>query len=253
VEKLSATVRPPFLLFFLLPYPPLLAAGNAVEILAKLEDLASSIDHHKLPYKLPELRDLFYRGAAIVIKSPEVRLLPTFHSFSSTHPLSQPDFTILQHVVTLPIRLFTEASIAVGQEVWTWLADARPELEPRVVAEVLEAWAGTVEKEQGLFSTALEYVSFLSSILVSFSTFVECRTEPKTSIAQSREPPRPEDRVHPHRQIRPHSRLPPRQPSFFADARTARLPLESLPGFPIQERRARRGQYEVGREEFGGE
>jgi phosphatidylinositol 4-kinase len=74
-----------------------------------------------------------------------------------TLPL-QPDFSILHHVITLPIRLFTEASIAIGQEVWTWLADARPELEPRVVAEVLEAWAGTVEKEQGLFSRILEYV-----------------------------------------------------------------------------------------------
>lgn len=109
---------------------------------------------------------------------------------SSTHPRLQPDFTILHHVVTLPIRLFTEASIAVGQEVWTWLADARPEVEPRVVAEVLEAWAGTVEKEQGLFSTALECVSLLSSTLISFSTFVGCRTD---RIRRSRSPENPLD------------------------------------------------------------
>lgn len=58
--------------------------------------------------------------------------------------------------MSLPIRLYTEASIAVGQEIWTWIADARPELEPRVVSEVLEAWADTIEREQGLFSRNLE-------------------------------------------------------------------------------------------------
>ncbi|GAA5911077.1 hypothetical protein JCM6882_006870 [Rhodosporidiobolus microsporus] len=111
---------------------------KAPEVLAELDKLAAQLNHHKLPYKLPELRDLFYRGAAHVVKAAE------------------PDFAILHHVVNLPIRLFTEASIAVGQEVWTWVADARPELEPRVVAEVLEAWGGAIEKEQGLFSRALD-------------------------------------------------------------------------------------------------
>ncbi|GAA6029504.1 hypothetical protein JCM8097_003711 [Rhodosporidiobolus ruineniae] len=108
------------------------------DVLEKLETLSEQIDKHKLPYKLPELRDLFYRGAALLVKAAE------------------PDFDILHHIVVLPIRLFTEASIAVGQEVWTWVADARPELEPRVVAEVLEAWAGAAEKEQGLFARTLD-------------------------------------------------------------------------------------------------
>ncbi|BGP13672.1 hypothetical protein JCM10213_002240 [Rhodosporidiobolus nylandii] len=114
-----------------------LADANPADVLVKLETLAKNLDHHKLPYKLPELRDLFYRGAASLVKAPS------------------PDFSILHLVVSLPVRLFTEASIAVGQEVWTWVADARPELEPRIVAEVLEAWAGTVEHEQGLFSHSL--------------------------------------------------------------------------------------------------
>ncbi|KPV75835.1 uncharacterized protein RHOBADRAFT_2987, partial [Rhodotorula graminis WP1] len=70
--------------------------------------------------------------------------------------LAQPNFDILHLVVALPVRLFTEASIAVGQETWTWIADARPELEARVVAEVLEAWAGTIESQQGLFCKKLD-------------------------------------------------------------------------------------------------
>ena len=79
--------------------------------------------------------------------------------------LLQPNFEILHLVVALPVRLFTEASIAVGQETWTWIADARPELEARVVAEVLEAWAGTAESEQGLFCKKLECVPSLLSPL----------------------------------------------------------------------------------------
>ncbi|GAA5822607.1 hypothetical protein JCM11251_004314 [Rhodosporidiobolus azoricus] len=117
------------------------AQRNAVKVavvLEELDKLADQLDHHKLPYKLPELRDLFYRAAALIVKA------------------AHPNFAVLHHVVNLPIRLFTEASVAVGQEVWTWVADARPELEPRVVAEVLEAWTGAIEKEQGLFNRALD-------------------------------------------------------------------------------------------------
>ncbi|GAA5861639.1 hypothetical protein JCM8547_000691 [Rhodosporidiobolus lusitaniae] len=107
-------------------------------ILASLERLSASLDAHKLPYKLPELRDLFYRGAASLIASPN------------------PSFAVLHLVVALPVRLFTEASVAVGQEVWTWVADARPELEGRVVGEVVEAWKACGEKGQGLFSRAVD-------------------------------------------------------------------------------------------------
>ncbi|BGO97504.1 Phosphatidylinositol 4-kinase STT4 [Rhodotorula toruloides] len=113
-------------------------ATNPRDVLDKLEDLAEQLDKHKLHFKLSELRDLFYRGAAQVVKA------------------QQPDFEVLRHVVSLPVRLYTEASIAVGQEIWTWIADARPELEPRVVSEVLEAWADAIEREQGLFSRTLD-------------------------------------------------------------------------------------------------
>ncbi|GAA6057472.1 hypothetical protein JCM3770_000778 [Rhodotorula araucariae] len=112
--------------------------STSVNVLEKLEDLSEQLDKHKLPLRLSELRDLFYRGAAQLVKAHE------------------PDFEVLHHVVALPVRLFTEASIAVGQETWTWIADARPELESRVVAEVLEAWVGTIEKDQGLFCKTLD-------------------------------------------------------------------------------------------------
>ncbi|GAA5990506.1 hypothetical protein JCM11641_007742 [Rhodosporidiobolus odoratus] len=110
----------------------------AQEVLSTLERLEEDVNHHNLPYKMSELRDLFYRGGAAVVKA------------------EQPDHDLIHLLASLPIRLFTEASIAAGQEVWTWIADSRPELEVRMVAEVLEGWERCVETEQGLFSRALD-------------------------------------------------------------------------------------------------
>lgn len=62
----------------------------------------------------------------------------------------------MRHVVMLPTRIYTEASLDMGQEVWTWIANARPDIEPRVVALVLEAWSATLDRHQGLFSRSLE-------------------------------------------------------------------------------------------------
>ncbi|GAA5895284.1 hypothetical protein JCM5296_002030 [Sporobolomyces johnsonii] len=116
-------------------------SGDAgrLDVLARLEELADQLDHHKLHYKLPELRDAFYKAAAVLVKAE-----------------SSPDPDLLHLLVSLPVRIYTEASVHVAQEVWTWVADMRPELEPRLVAGVLEAWAGTIDREQGLFSRSLD-------------------------------------------------------------------------------------------------
>ncbi|GAA5971211.1 hypothetical protein JCM21900_000619 [Sporobolomyces salmonicolor] len=113
--------------------------AGRLEVLARLEELADQLDHHQLHYKLPELRDAFYRAAAILVKAE-----------------SSPDPDLLHLLVSLPVRIYTEASVHLAQEVWTWVADMRTELEPRLVAGVLEAWAGAIDREQGLFSRSLD-------------------------------------------------------------------------------------------------
>lgn len=65
---------------------------------------------------------------------------------------SQPDSELLHLLVSLPVRIYTEASIDIAQDVWTWVIDSRMELESRLVAEVVEAWSSTIERGQGLFS-----------------------------------------------------------------------------------------------------
>lgn len=67
--------------------------------------------------------------------------------------LYQPDVEILHQMIFLPILIFDESAVALGQEVWTWVVDARPELESRIMVEVLEAWLLTIRQEKGLFSS----------------------------------------------------------------------------------------------------
>lgn len=68
----------------------------------------------------------------------------------------QPDVDILHQIVALPIRIFNDGAVALAQEVWTWIADARPDLESRLMVEVTEAWSRTVRLKQGLFSSAFK-------------------------------------------------------------------------------------------------
>lgn len=70
----------------------------------------------------------------------------------------QPDARILRYVVLLPVRIYTEAALDIGQEVWTWIADARPDLEPRVVSLVLEAWSEALNRRHGLSNQTLRSV-----------------------------------------------------------------------------------------------
>ncbi|GAA5933147.1 1-phosphatidylinositol 4-kinase STT4 [Sporobolomyces koalae] len=109
-------------------------------VLGRLEDLSAQIDNHKLHYKLHELRDLFFAAGGHLVQSSRTR----------------PDPELLHLVVSLPVRIYTEASINAAQDVWTWIVDSRSELEGRLIAEVVEAWSKTIEAEQGLFSRSLD-------------------------------------------------------------------------------------------------
>lgn len=119
---------------------PCLDNTGRKDVLARLDNVSSQLDHHKLHYKLHELRDLFFAAGGLLVKTTD----------------SQPDPELLHHLVSLPVRIYTEASINIAQDVWTWVTDARSDLEGRLVAEVVEAWSASIEKEHGLFSRSLE-------------------------------------------------------------------------------------------------
>ncbi|GAA5850869.1 hypothetical protein JCM3766R1_005907 [Sporobolomyces carnicolor] len=122
------------------------------QVLARLEDLASQLDHHKLHYKMRELRDVFFAAGGLVVQSSPTR----------DDARSAEDAKLLSLVVSLPVRIYTEQSINIAQDVWTWIVDSRNDLECRLVAEVVEAWTMTIERGQGLFSKAHDLESPLN-------------------------------------------------------------------------------------------
>jgi len=110
---------------------------GAGELVAQLRDLGEQFKVLKLHSKLGDIRALLYRAGAYLIHA------------------EAPEAEVLHLLVALPVRILTEATATIGQEVWTWVADARPELESGLMVELSEAWLKTIEHKQGLFSTAL--------------------------------------------------------------------------------------------------
>lgn len=127
-------------------------------ILDELEDLAEQLDKHKTKVKLADLRQLFYRAGGHLVHAQVVsRVFGLGYLICHSDPpipnTAQPDVEILDYVVALPVRIFTEGSTALASEIWTWIVDARPELESRLMIELVQAWSATIANKQGLFSS----------------------------------------------------------------------------------------------------
>jgi hypothetical protein len=73
-------------------------------------------------------------------------------------------------MVSIPVRILTEGSIAIGLEVWSWVIDARPDLESRVMIEITEAWHYTIQLRRGLFSSAHKYFDHHLLLILQRST-----------------------------------------------------------------------------------
>ena len=151
----------------------------------------------------------------------------------------QPDARILRYVVLLPVRIYTEAALDIGQEVWTWIADARPDLEPRVVSLVLEAWSEALNRRHGLSNQTLRLVITTLPVPDEHQSY-RYRHPP-----QLRKPPRPRDEVHPDRQRGPHARLPLSEPGLWTHALDAQLYAEPIPGLPVPQQSTRPPQHPI--------
>ncbi len=142
----------------------------ARDLLAELRELGEQFRGHKVHAKLGQIRALLYRAGAYLIHAAEA------------------DVEVLHLLVALPVRILTEATVAVGQEVWTWVADARPELESRLMVELSEGWLKTIEHKQGLFSTAFNRHNPLNQETQYSPTDKDEMIQHATLVARSLEP-----------------------------------------------------------------
>ncbi|WAQ86921.1 hypothetical protein PtA15_7A650 [Puccinia triticina] len=107
------------------------------ECRAELKQIMKQITSGGKKTSITQLSSALYRAGSHVIASPK------------------PDLELLQRLVSLPIRMFTPLSVSLGLEVWTWLIDVKPEVQIKLIAEVMTMWNWTHRQRKGLFSNSL--------------------------------------------------------------------------------------------------
>lgn len=110
-------------------------------IRSDLRAMTEQATKHPRKVKQHDLRALLYRAGAATLAAKEV------------------DYEVLHRLVIIPVRVFTPAALAAGQEVWTWLVDSRPELEAKLMTDVITMWGWTVRRRRGLFSDSMNSVN----------------------------------------------------------------------------------------------
>ncbi|KAJ5730120.1 uncharacterized protein N7483_004628 [Penicillium malachiteum] len=96
-----------------------------------------SMDGEDIP--LLEVRDVLRQAAALICSS------------------SKPRLSVVHHLVALPFQIFNKDIIKLGVSLWLGVIHENPNIEPRILAEVVEAWERSVQRRKGLFDTSFDY------------------------------------------------------------------------------------------------
>ncbi|CAO3624867.1 unnamed protein product [Cunninghamella blakesleeana] len=62
------------------------------------------------------------------------------------------DSDLINNIVRLPVYIFTEESLCDGTDVWNWIIIERPDLEKKIMVEILNMWFWAQSHRKGLFS-----------------------------------------------------------------------------------------------------
>lgn len=109
-------------------------AENVESILSRLNRQASTGNH----ISVIEVRNALRQAAAILCTDNDARP------------------SIIHHFVTLPFQLFSKESMNMGVSLWLGAINENPRIEPRIMAEVTEAWEETIRRKRGLFNPSFE-------------------------------------------------------------------------------------------------
>ncbi|KAJ5898628.1 hypothetical protein N7504_008916 [Penicillium tannophilum] len=96
-----------------------------------------SMDGEEIP--LIEVRDVLRQAAGLICSS------------------SKPRLSVVHYLVALPFQIFTKEIIKLGVSLWLGVIHENPNIEPRILAEVVEAWERSIHRRKGLFDTSFEY------------------------------------------------------------------------------------------------
>lgn len=62
---------------------------------------------------------------------------------------------IIRHLVHIPVLIFTPESLDIGTTVWNWMLVERPEVENKLMIEMMSMWSWAQRHRKGLFSPLL--------------------------------------------------------------------------------------------------
>ncbi|KAI7904652.1 uncharacterized protein BX663DRAFT_431102 [Cokeromyces recurvatus] len=71
-------------------------------------------------------------------------------SLSTIHP------DLVSYIVRIPVYIFTPESLEIGTDVWNWVLVERPDIEKRLMVEILNMWGWAQRYRKGLFSPKLD-------------------------------------------------------------------------------------------------
>lgn len=63
---------------------------------------------------------------------------------------------IIRHLVHIPVLMFTPESLDIGTTVWNWMLVERPEVENKLMIEMMSMWSWAQRHRKGLFSPLLK-------------------------------------------------------------------------------------------------
>ncbi|KAG0144911.1 hypothetical protein CROQUDRAFT_46568 [Cronartium quercuum f. sp. fusiforme G11] len=126
--------------------------ASRVALQDQLNDINQQVTAGQKKMSIEDLSKVLYKAGSHVLANPK------------------PDLDFLAHIVNIPIRVFTPLSVALGLELWTWLIDVKPEVEIKLMTDVINMWAWTLRRRKGLFSSALNLTNPLNQPIQLIAT-----------------------------------------------------------------------------------
>lgn len=106
-------------------------------ILEELESVLNDAVNKKI-IPIERLHTIMHRSAAYAIAIPELNA------------------NIIRYLVRIPVYMFTPESIEIATSIWSWMLVERPEMENKLMIEVVNMWNWSQCYRKGMFSPLLK-------------------------------------------------------------------------------------------------
>ncbi|KAI9489020.1 hypothetical protein BDB00DRAFT_771435 [Zychaea mexicana] len=114
--------------------------------IAILQRMFEDVKNKKYIY-VQRLNRTMLRAAAVIV------------SLKDVHP------DLVSYLVRIPAQIFTPESIDIATSVWNWVLVERPDVEKRLMVEMLNMWRWSHRHRKGLFSPHLSYKNPFDSFM----------------------------------------------------------------------------------------